>query len=117
MDFINNYHSFHDSYILDICYDIQNSKITMLIDTYWSGTPILKEDGTYETNRTQVNIYFNHIKDCTIKSIMSYEYIDNAYLKYITLNNNDLICFASHEENPLFYIVAEEMEYEEIKNK
>ena len=43
------------------------------------------------------------------------DYINEIFIKYIKLNNNEFICFASDEQEPLIYIVCESVEYEEIK--
>lgn len=37
--FIEYYNGLHDSHITKIIYDIQNSKIKLFLDVYWSGTP------------------------------------------------------------------------------
>ncbi len=50
-EFMRYYHDFHDSYIIDIHYDILSSKIECILDVCWSGKPILKGN-SYETNKT-----------------------------------------------------------------
>ena len=45
--FLKYYHNFHDSYIVNIYYDIVNSRIEILLDVVWSGKPVLKGK-TYE---------------------------------------------------------------------
>lgn len=37
--FIEYYNGLHDSHITKIIYDVQNSKIKLFLDVYWSGTP------------------------------------------------------------------------------
>ena len=113
--FIKNYHEFHDSYITNVNYDISKSQIELLINVYWSGKPILKEDRTYQTNKIKMRIILNNIKQCNNKEMFSWDYINEIFIKYIKLSNNEFICFASDAQEPLIYIVCESMEYEEIK--
>ena len=114
--FIEYYHGFHDSYITNINYDIRLSKIELFIDVYWLGEPILKEDRTYETNKTKMKIIFNGVEQCNNKEIFSWDYISDAFIKYIKIRNKEFICFASDENEPLVYIVCDNIEYEELKN-
>jgi len=114
-EFIEYYHGFHDSYITNINYDIYKSEVELLIDVYWSGEPILQEDNTYQTNKTKMRMILNGVEQCNNKEIFSWDYINEAFIKYIKLNNKEFICFANDEENPLIYVVCENIEYEEIK--
>jgi len=114
-EFIKNYHSFHDSYITNINYDINNSKIELYVDIIWSGEPTLKEDNTYETNKTKLYMIFNEVEKYSCNEIFSWDYIDEMYLDFINLDNKDLICFANNKNNPDIYIVCKEIFYEEIK--
>lgn len=113
-EFTEYYHSLHDSYITNINYDIEKSKIELLIDVYWSGEPTLKDDDTYETNKVKIRMLFNGTHECNIKEIFSWDYIYEAYIKYIKIDKKDFICFASDEDDPLIYIVCENIEYEEL---
>lgn len=114
--FIEYYHGFHDSHITNINYDIMLSKIELFIDVYWSGKPILKEDRTYETNKTKMKMIFNGVEQCNNKEMFSWDYISDAFIKYIKIRNKEFICFASDENDPLVYIVCDNIEYEELKN-
>lgn len=114
--FIEYYHGFHDSYITNINYDIRLSKIELFIDVYWSGEPILKEDRAYETNKTKMKMIFNGVEQCNNKEIFSWDYISDVFIKYIKIQNKEFICFASDENDPLVYIVCDNIEYEELKN-
>lgn len=114
--FIEYYHGFHDSHITNINYDIMLSKIELFIDVYWSGEPILKEDRTYETNKTKMKMIFNGVEQCNNKEMFSWDYISDAFIKYIKIRNKEFICFASDENDPLVYIVCDNIEYEELKN-
>jgi len=114
-NFINYYHSFHDSYITNINYDINNSKIELYLDIVWSGEPILKEDNTYETNKTKLFMTFNNIEKYSCKEIFNWDYIDEMYLNFINLDNKELICFANNKNNPDIYIVCNDISYKEIK--
>jgi len=113
--FIDYYHGFHDSYIASIHYDITNSQIEIFIDVYWSGEPVLKEDGTYETNKTKIKLIFNGVEQCHNKEMFSWDYITAAYIKYIKIKNKEYICFASDEKEPLVYIVCDSINYEELR--
>ncbi len=48
--FIEYVHNFHDSTIEDVKLDYKNSKIILDLNVFWSGTPTIKKDGTYETH-------------------------------------------------------------------
>lgn len=111
------YHSFHDSYITNINYDIIESKIELFINVCWSGEPNKKNNGTYETNKTKINIIFNNIKQFSNKEIFSWDYINAAFIQYIILDEKEYICFADDKREPLIYIVCESIEYNEIGGK
>ena len=113
-EFVKYYHEFHDSYITNINYDIFKSKIELLIDVCWSGKPILRENNTYQTNKIKMRMILNNVERCNNKEIFSWDYINKAFIKYIELDNKELICFATDEQDPLVYIVCESIEYEEI---
>ena len=114
-EFINYYHEFHDSYITNVNYDISKSQIELLINVRWAGKPILREDKTYQTNKIKMRMILNNIEQCNNKEMFSWDYINEIFIKYIKLNNNEFICFASDEQESLIYIVCESVEYEEIK--
>lgn len=117
LEFINYYHYFHDSYITNINYDINNSQIELYIDVCWSGKATIKENGYYNTNKTKMKILFNGVTQCNNKEIFSWDYIDEALIKYIKIESKEYICFASAEENPFVYIVCDSMKYEELNDK
>lgn len=112
--FMDYYNGFHDSYIIDINYHVSKAEIELLIDVFWSGEPTIKEDGTYETNKTKLKMIFHDIEKYSSEEIYSTDYIDSAYIKYINLNNKEFLCFATDEVEPSFYVVCESIEYEEI---
>ncbi len=114
--FIEYYHGFHDSYITNINYNINNSQIELFMNVYWSAKPILKEDGIYDTNKTKMKIIFNGVEQCNNKEIFSWDYISDIFIKYIKIKNKEYICFANDEKEPLIYIVCDNIEYEEVKN-
>ena len=113
--FMDYYHGFHDSYITNIHYDIYKSQMVIIIDVFWAGKPIIKEDGTYDMSKTKLKMILNGIEKVNNREIFSWDYINEAFLQYITLNNKELICFASDENDPSFYVVCDSIEYEEIK--
>lgn len=112
--FCEYYHDFHDSYITNIHYDIKNSKIELLMNVYWSGEPTLNEDGTYQTNKVKMKLHLNGVEQCNNKEISSWDYIHEAFIKYVTINNKEFICFASDEKDPFLYVVCDYIEYEEL---
>lgn len=114
-EFIEYFHGFHDSYITNINYDIEKSEIEIIINVCWSGNPRLKEDGYYEINKTKIRMIFNDIKQCNNKEIYYWDYISSAYIKYIRIDDEDFICFASDEEEPLVYILCKSIQYEKLK--
>lgn len=114
--FIQYYHGFHDSHITNMNYDINSSQIELFVDVFWSGKPIRKEDGMYETNKTKMKIVFHGVEQCNNKEIFSWDSIHDIFIKYIKLKNKKYICFASDEKEPFIYIVCDNIEYEEVKN-
>lgn len=117
LSFIEYYHNFHDSHITNINYDIMLSQIELFIDVYWRGEIVLKEDGTYEKNMAKIKMVFKGVEQCNNKEIFSWDYINEVFIKYIKINNTEYICFASDEKEPQVYIVSDNVEYEELKNK
>ncbi len=116
LSFIEYYHGFHDSTITNINYDIKLSKIELFMNVYWSGKPTLKEDGSYETNKTKIRMTFNKVRQCNNKEIFPLDDISEAFIKYIKIKNKEFICFATDEEEPLIYIVCDNIEYEELND-
>ena len=115
--FMEYYHDFHDSYITNVNYNVKLSQIEFFIDVCWSGKPKLKENMKYETNKTKIKMVFNDVKQCCNKEIFSWDYINKAFIKYIKIKNEEFICFASDEKEPLIYIVCDNIEYEELKDR
>ena len=113
--FIEYYHNFHDSYITNINYNIKSSQIEIFIDVCWTGEATLKENGTYETNKAKIKMVFDGVEQCNNKEIFSWDYINDAFIKYIKIKNKEYICFADDEENPSIYIVCDSIKYEEVK--
>ena len=85
------------------------------MNVFWSGEPKIKDDGTYETNKTKINIVCKNIRQFYFKEMFT-DYIDDAYIKCITIEKEEFLCFATDKEEPLLYIVCESIEYEERKN-
>jgi hypothetical protein len=114
LEFLEYYHDLHDSFITNIEYDIHKAQIQLLINVYWSGEPKLKTDNTYETNKKKMKMIFEGIEQVNIKEFFSWDYIHEAYIKSIKLNNKEFLCFADEEEEPLLYIVCETIRYDEL---
>ena len=117
LQFLEYYHYLHDSYITNIHYDIYNSKIEMLTNIVWSGTPILKKDNTYQTNNVKMKIVFNDIEKCTIKEFLPWDYINEVNIDYVIIDNKEYICFKTVEVEPLVNIVCSSIEYKEFKEE
>ena len=113
--FLEYYHYFHDGIIEKVNYDIKNDQIELIVRLIFKGEIKLSLDGkTYLKNETTIRLLFKKIVEINIKEIFSWDFIGNAFLKYLKLNNNECICFATNENNPDIYIVSEFLEYEEI---
>lgn len=111
--FLSKYQNLHDSKIESTFYDINNSQIEIKFSILWSGEVKLKKDGTLQTKKGHLRMLFNNIEECNNKEIFSYDFIYQAYVKYIKLKEKEYICFASDKTDPFLYIVCEEVEYEE----
>ena len=92
-----------------------DSKIEILIDVAMSGESVLKDDNTYDVNKTKLRMIFNDVQQCDIKEMYSWDFIMNCYLNYINFEDDEYICFANDEKDPMIYIVCEDIDYEEIK--
>lgn len=116
--FAKYYHYFHDSYIEEIKYHKNNSTIEILIMVYWSGTPYLKEDGSYESNKTNIKMIFKNIKSYGEDKNRDSDNIDDVILDYFKIDNQELIGFSifsgRKDEEPYFYVLSEKLEYKEI---
>lgn len=114
--FMEYYHDFHDSHITHINYNIEKAKIQILINVYWSGEPTSNENESYNTNKTKLKMVFYGVEECNNKELFSWDYIYNAYLKFIKIKNKEFICFADDEKKPQVYVVCENIEYEELNS-
>ncbi len=112
--FMDYYHWFHDSNITDVKYEYLKNQIELYIDVFWSGDPILKDDGSYETNKTKLKIVCKDIYQYNYKENYL-DYIDDAYLKFLNIDKEEYICFATDKEEPLISVVCKSIEYEELK--
>ncbi len=114
-DFLEYYHGLHDSSIKEMHVDLQNAKIELEIDVFWSGKPTLKKEGTYETNKTKIHLVFKHIHQFFYKELTAYDYIEDAYINDVKVDGEKFICFATDKDEPQIYIICKEIEYEDIK--
>lgn len=112
--FLRYYHDFHDSYVVNICYDIVNSKIEIFLDVVWSGKPVLKGK-TYETNTVHLKLVCYGVCKYMGKNIFSWEYINKCFLDYINFEGEKKLCFATAKDDPLVYVVCDAIEYEEVE--
>ena len=111
--FLNYYHNLHDSYIINMNYDISNANVELLINVIWSGEPKLKEDNSYETNKTKIRIVFEKVEKIILREINSWDYINGIHMKYTKLDNKEFIYFTNDENDPDIFILCENIKYEE----
>ena len=116
-NFMNYYHNFHDSNILNINYIIKESKIEIILNVCWSGIPVLNEDKTYQTNGVVLKMIFYDILQYNNREMVIDNKINKAFLKYIKLNDREVLCFADSVDKPSFYVVCDRIEYEEIEEE
>lgn len=117
INFMNYYHNFHDSNILNINYIIKESKIEIILNVCWSGIPVLNEDKTYQTNGVVLKMIFYDILQYNNREMVIDNKINKAFLKYIKLNDREVLCFADSVDKPSFYVVCDIIEYEEIEEE
>lgn len=117
INFMNYYHNFHDSSILNINYIIKESKIEIILNVCWSGIPVLNEDKTYQTNGVVLKMIFYDILQYNNREMVIDNKINKAFLKYIKLNDREVLCFADSVDKPSFYVVCDRIEYEEIEEE
>ena len=117
INFMNYYHNFHDSNILNINYIIKESKIEIILNVCRSGIPVLNEDKTYQTNGVVLKMIFYDILQYNNREMVIDNKINKAFLKYIKLNDREVLCFADSVDKPSFYVVCDRIEYEEIEEE
>ena len=117
INFMNYYHNFHDSNILNINYIIKESKIEIILNVCWSGIPVLNEDKTYQTNGVVLRMIFYDILQYNKREMVIDNKINKAFLKYIKLNDREVLCFADSVDKPSFYVFCDRIEYEEIEEE
>ena len=113
LQFLNYYHRFHDSYITTINYDVSNANVELFVDIQWTGEPIKKFDGYFETNKTKMMIQFIGVKKFKCKEFFQWDYFNEVYLDYIKLENKELICFSNDKNDSFIYIVCDNIKYKE----
>ena len=108
---MEKYRDFHDSSLISIYYDIYNQKIEITINLFWE----INENKEYKRSNNNLKIIFEKVKECNIKENNSWDFIQEAYMKYITTEDSkEMLCFSSDEENPLYYIICENIRLEII---
>lgn len=114
-NFMNYYHNFHDSNIININYFVKDTRIEIVLDVCWSGIPVLNEDKTYQTNRVMLKMIFYDVVQYNNREMNFNKMINKVFLKYIKFNDREMLCFADSSSEPLFYVVCDRIEYEEIE--
>ena len=110
-EFMNKYNDFHDSNFININYDIYKQNIEIIIEVFWK----LNEKGEYERSENNLKMSFENTEECNIKEINSWDFIYEAYMKYVNIEDlGEMLCFASDKDDPLFYIICKDIQYEEI---
>jgi hypothetical protein len=106
-EFLNNYHNFHDGFIKSAIYDCDVDRVKIIIGINWVGE---------DNNKNHlVKLVFNNINSINIKELPKDNFINEIYLKYIKIKDNNYLCFADNDTNPKIYCVCEYMEFDEIK--
>lgn len=113
--FIEYYHGFHDSYIKNINYNVDNAQIELLINAGWCGEITLNQNGYYETNATKIKMIFNNVIEFNNKEILSFDFINETRIKYIQIREKDMICLDFDGDSTLVHIIFDNIDYEEIK--
>lgn len=109
--FLTKYQNLHDSKIESTFYDINNSQIEIIFNIIWTYNPKTKKSDIVQTHKGKIKMIFSDIEECNNKEIFSYDFIYEAYIKYIKLKEKEYICFASDKTDPFIYIVCKEIEY------
>ena len=108
---MEKYRDFHDSSLISIYYDIYNQKIEITINLFWE----INENKEYKRSNNNLKMIFEKVKECNIKENNSWDFIQEAYMKYITTEDSkEMLCFSSDEEDPLYYIICENIRFEII---
>lgn len=113
-EFLEYYHNFHDGIIKSVIYDCDQARIKVIIEASWIGEVEVNREGKYNNKKKNVKVVFSGVENANIKEMFSWDFIMEAYLKYINMNNKEYICFADNDTSPNFYCVCEKLEYEEI---
>lgn len=113
-EFLEYYHNFHDGLIKSVIYDCDQARIKLIIEAFWVGDVKIDQEGKYKTKKRSIKIIFSEVEKANIKEMFSYDFIMEAYLRYISMNNKEYICFADNDTNPNFYCVCKSLEYEEM---
>ena len=114
-NFMNFYHNFHDSKIINVNYFVNDCRIEIVLDVCWSGIPVLNEDKTYQTNRVMLKMIFYDIVQYNNREMSMNNIINKGFLKYIKFNDSEMLCYADSSLEPLFYVVCDRIEYEELE--
>ncbi len=105
--FLIKFHYLHDCSIISSYYDIREERIELVMDLYWKNQEKVDSD-------KKIKLVFQNVQKYNNKEISTCDFINKIYIKYVTLEDKKLICFANEEKNPFIYIVCEKMEYEEL---
>lgn len=110
-EIMKKYNNFHDCNFININYDIYKQRIEIILELYWT----IEENGEYNRSKKNMKMLFDKIKECNIKENESWDFFKEAYIEYKKNEDfGEMICFYNDKEDPLFYIMCEGIEYEEI---
>ncbi len=116
--FMEYYHNFHDSYIDDLKYDKNKSLVELIINVWWVGSPSIETNEIKENHEKKLKLLFKDISYFVENNPYYTDYIDDSSITFVRKDDKDYIHFAisteDPDEEPIIYIIANTMEYEEI---
>ena len=114
-DFIDYYHNFHDSNIIE--FKKEKDYIELTVSVFWSNKPTMNEDNSFNTNKTKMRIVFKNINDFNYNENILYDEINDSNIKCTEIDGKEFIGFVLYDmmNEIILYIVANDITYEEIK--
>lgn len=97
--FLTTYENFHDALIRNINYDIIKCIIVIDINAYNNGKKHLK-------------LVFDNVTKYLNYEMFNWDFITEAYIKYVKVKNKEYICFADDLNKPNTYILCDKMFYD-----
>lgn len=105
------YHYFHDSFIEDIIQDEKNSLVELIINVWWVGN-------SNNEHKKRLRLLFKETNYFVENNPYCINHIDDSSITIVNKGNEEDIHFAikseDPDEEPIIYIIAKGIEYEEI---